>query len=210
MLGIFAVAGCENRQQNGQEQTTQQITQNMETVSQESTAMQQESVNAFEAETEVTSAEVMSTEVTKVETQEEVQATQSISKEPTQEVVQQGENDMVIDITINGTTLQAELIDNSSSRALIEHLSGGDVTLYMEDYSNFEKVGSLGFSLPRNDSYYTTHSGDIILYQGNQLTFYYDTNSWNFTKLGEFRNVSDAQLRSILGTGDVTATLSLR
>ena len=79
----------------------------------------------------------------------------------------------------------------------------------MSDYANFEKVGPLGFSLPRNDKSITTTPGDIILYQGNQITIYYDTNTWNFTKLGKIEDVTQKELKEILGNGDVTVTFSL-
>ena len=79
----------------------------------------------------------------------------------------------------------------------------------MSDYANFEKVGPLGFSLPRNDKSITTTPGDIILYQGNQITIYYDTNTWNFTKLGKIENLTQKELKEILGNGDVTVTFSL-
>ena len=51
--------------------------------------------------------------------------------------------------------------------------------------------------------------GDIILYQGNQITIYYDTNTWNFTKLGKIENITQKELKEILGDGDVTVTFSL-
>ena len=79
----------------------------------------------------------------------------------------------------------------------------------MHDYGSFEKVGSLPSSLPRNDTQITTEPGDIILYQGNQITFYYDTNSWNFTRLGKIDGITKAGLKKILGKGNVTAVLSL-
>ena len=79
----------------------------------------------------------------------------------------------------------------------------------MHDYSNFEKVGSLPEELPRNDEQITTESGDLILYQGNQFVIYYDTNSWNFTRLGKIKDVTQEELKTILGTGNVTAVLSL-
>ena len=78
------------------------------------------------------------------------------------------------------------------------------------DYGNFEKVGDLGFSLPRNDTQITTTPGDLILYQGNQFTIYYDENSWNFTKLGHVDNMTQEELKKLLGDGDVTITLSLK
>ena len=119
-----------------------------------------------------------------------------------------GEN-MNINITVNDKVLRATLVDNSSSRALIEKLKDGDITIDMEDYGDFEKVGPLGFSLPRNDKYITTSPGDIILYQGSMITIYYDKNSWNFTKLGKIDNISSQELKDILGDGDVTITISL-
>ena len=79
----------------------------------------------------------------------------------------------------------------------------------MSDYGNFEKVGPLGQSLPTNNQQITTEAGDIILYQGNQITIYYDRNSWNFTRLGKINGVTSRQLRDILGSGDVSVTFSL-
>ena len=79
----------------------------------------------------------------------------------------------------------------------------------VEYYGNFEKVGPLGQSLPTNNQQITTEAGDIILYQGNQITIYYDRNSWNFTRLGKINGVTSQQLRDILGSGDVSVTFSL-
>ena len=79
----------------------------------------------------------------------------------------------------------------------------------MSGYGNFEKVGPLGQSLPTNNQQITTEAGDIILYQGNQITIYYDRNSWNFTRLGKINDVTSQQLRDILGSGDVNVTFSL-
>ena len=104
-------------------------------------------------------------------------------------------------------TLTATLENNSSAVAFYELLKKGAVTISMSDYGNFEKVGSLGTTLPRNDKQITTSAGDIILYQGNQITIYYDKNSWNFTRLGKVEDVS--QLKKILGKGDVTAVFSI-
>lgn len=115
-----------------------------------------------------------------------------------------------IKLTIRGgETFTAMLVDNSSTRALKEQLAKGDITVEMEDYADMEKVGSLGISLPRNDRRTTTGPGDLILYQGHNLVIYYDTNSWNFTRLGKIDNVDGAQLKSALGEGGVTVTLSL-
>ena len=105
--------------------------------------------------------------------------------------------------------LAATLADNSSAMAFYELLEKGPVTIKMTDYGNFEKVGPLGTKLPRNDTQITTQAGDIILYQGNQITIYYDTNSWNFTRLGKVDGVTQAELKKILGKGDVTAVFEI-
>lgn len=116
-----------------------------------------------------------------------------------------------IDITNDSGnhTLTATLADNSSATAFYELLKKRAVTVDMHDYGSFEKVGSLGTSLPRNDTQITTSAGDIILYQGNQITIYYDTNSWNFTRLGKVDGVTQAELKKILGKGNVTAVFSV-
>ena len=124
-----------------------------------------------------------------------------------------GKTDMVIKIKINRNSVEyimtAVMEDNSSAAAFYELLQKGDVTVKMHDYGNFEKVGSLPKSLPRNDKQITTEPGDIILYQGNQITIYYDVNSWNFTKLGKIEGKSQEDLKRILGKGDVTAVFSV-
>ena len=117
--------------------------------------------------------------------------------------------DMKINIKVNGEILTVALNNNSSVEGLIKKLEEGTVTINMKDYGSFEKVGSLGFSLPRNDENITTEPGDVILYQGNQLTIYYDTNNWSFTRLGKVENKTQRELKRILGCGDVTVTLEL-
>jgi len=119
------------------------------------------------------------------------------------------ENINTMYIKFNGTSLTAELADNSSTKALIELLKKGNITINMSDYGNFEKVGNLGTSLPKNDEQITTSAGDLILYQGNNFVIYYDTNSWSFTRLGKIKNISADELKSLLGDGDVTVILSL-
>ena len=122
-------------------------------------------------------------------------------------------SDMKISIQITSDSgshkLTATLADNSSATAFFELLQKEAVTIKMRDYGNFEKVGSLGTSLPRNDTQITTSAGDIILYQGNQITIYYDKNSWSFTRLGKINDITQAQLKKILGKGDVTAVFDV-
>jgi len=116
---------------------------------------------------------------------------------------------MTIRIAVNGHNLTATLADNSSSRALVELLKDGEITVNAHDYGSFEKVGSLPRSLPRNDEDITTSAGDIILYQGSSICFYYSTNSWDFTRLGRIDGSEKLDLRDIYGSGDATFVLSL-
>ena len=118
-------------------------------------------------------------------------------------------NNMTMNIQIGDHVPTATLVQNSSTEALIELLSEGPVTIEMSDYASMEKVGPFPQSLPRNDEQISTDAGDLILYQGNSFVIYYDTNSWNFTRLGKIDNVTKQELKDILGSGSVTAVLSL-
>lgn len=109
-------------------------------------------------------------------------------------------------VTIGDHKLKINLTNNSSAAAL-KDLVKTPKTVHMRDFSNFEKVGSLGVKLPTNDEDISTGPGDVILYQGNNIVIYYDHNSWCFTRLGKI-DISQAELKAILGRGDVTATFS--
>jgi len=117
--------------------------------------------------------------------------------------------DSTMKITAGDTTFTATLADNSSAEALKELLAERPLTINMSDYAGMEKVGSIGTSLPRNDEQISTGAGDIILYQGNSLVIYYDTNSWNFTRIGKIEGVTGEELLDAFGSGDVTVTFSL-
>ena len=119
------------------------------------------------------------------------------------------QEELTMKITANGNSLTAVLADNSSARALLERLQSGEISVEMHDYGNFEKVGPLGFSLPTNDEPIITSPGDVILYQGNNITVYYDVNQWNFTRLGRIENVTREDLLDFFGEGNVTVTFSL-
>lgn len=120
------------------------------------------------------------------------------------------ENEMnKLKIEVGNNEFIATLVDNSSTMALKELLKDKPLTIKLSDYGDFEKVGPLGTNLPRNDENITTSAGDLILYQGNQFSIYYRTNTWSFTRLGKIENVTEQDLLKVLGEGDVTITLSL-
>lgn len=117
------------------------------------------------------------------------------------------QEESTLKITVGGYELLATFADNSSAEEFRDLLAQGPLTIEMEDYGGFEKVGPLGTSLTRNDSQITTEPGDVILYQGNQITIYYGTNSWSFTRLARINDPSGLQEK--LGNGTVSVTFSL-
>lgn len=114
-----------------------------------------------------------------------------------------------MNMEVNGTNLRVKLYDNSSARAVKELLKEGPVSIEMKDYAHMEKFGNLGRQLTTNDAYITTEAGDVILSEGNLLVLYYAPNTWNFTRLGKVQELSEEELRKVLGNGNITATLSL-
>jgi hypothetical protein len=123
--------------------------------------------------------------------------------------ITQSEDDNTMYLHIGEQLLTATFADNSSVEALKELLAAGDITINMSDYGGFEKVGSIGSNLPTNDVRITSESGDLILYLGNQLVIFYASNTWSYTRLGKINDVTQDELKDILGRGDVTVTLSL-
>ena len=114
-------------------------------------------------------------------------------------------------ITIGGVTKSATLVSNSSTEALVAQLQQGDITYEAHDYGNFEKVGALGYTFPENNEQINTVPGDLILYQGSNLCIYYDTNSWNFTRIGKLDNMTQADIKTWVNAGsdNVSVTLSV-
>ena len=135
-------------------------------------------------------------------------ATETSIQEQVKEEIKEENIDM-IKIKVNSNVLEVKLEDNEATKSLVERLKNGDISVNANEYGGFEKVGNLGFSLPRNDKNITTSAGDIVLYQGNQISLFYNSNSWSYTKLGRVQNVSGAELKNILGSGDVTLIFSI-
>lgn len=112
-------------------------------------------------------------------------------------------------LKINNNILSVDLESNSSAEALVELLKEGDITYEAHDYGDFEKVGELGHTLPENNKQITTVPGDVILYNGNNICIFYGSNSWSYTRLGKIRDVNLDDLKTILGSGNVSVTFTL-
>ena len=114
-----------------------------------------------------------------------------------------------INITIDGRTMSATLAVNDATKALVEKLSDGPVTITMSNYGGFEKVGELPWSLPASDTRITTKPGDIMLYTSNNIVIFYGENSWAYTPLGVLDTTDPEEISSFVGTDKKQVTLSL-
>ena len=119
------------------------------------------------------------------------------------------EENMVKKMTlqIGNSSFTATLENNPAVDAFVEMMNDSSIIIQMNDYSGFEKVGSLGTNLPADDKQTTTYAGDIVLYNGNQIVIFYGSNSWSYTRLGKIDDLSGWE--DALGSGDITVTFSL-
>ena len=161
-----------------------------------------------EASSAGTQTSAAQTEAPSVETEASAAQTETSSAEPAA-TEKAAEGETMIYAHIGEKTLAIKPENNSSAEAFIELLWRGDVTVDMHDYGSFEKVGPLGTSLPTNDERITTEPGDVILYQGNQITIYYAPNTWSFTRLGRVQGLSPEELKAALGGDGCTVVFSL-
>lgn len=114
---------------------------------------------------------------------------------------------MKMNVQAGRSTFTATLEDNPAVDALVQMMGDAPVVIQMSDYSGFEKVGSMGASLPASDRQTNAQSGDIVLYNGNQIVIFYGSNTWSYTRLGKIDDLSG--WKEALGDGNVTVTFSM-
>lgn len=112
-----------------------------------------------------------------------------------------------MNVQVGKSMFTATLEKNEAAEAFVDMMESGPVEIQMSDYSGFEKVGDLGESLPTSNRQITTQSGDIVLYQGNQIVVFYGSNSWSYTRLGKIDDLSGWE--EDLGSDDVMISFSL-
>ena len=139
--------------------------------------------------------------------EQELSAPSQETENTESESLEEENSKMKMNVNVNGQYFTATLENNSAVDALVQMMENGPVTLQLSDYAGFEKVGLLGQSLPASNSQTTTHAGDIVLYQGNQIVMFYGSNSWSYTRLGHIDDLTGWE--EALGSGDVTVTLSM-
>jgi len=105
---------------------------------------------------------------------------------------------MNVYLKMEGQELLLDTVDNSSVTELKNRLLQSPIVLKVEDYGNMEKVGELENKLPINDELISVSLGDVTLYQGKFLAFYYDKNTWNLTKIGKIQGITKTKLKDLL------------
>lgn len=160
---------------------------------------------ACSPEPEIPSGNGTETEISNDNNNQDEENTNNDNQNNTEESM----SNSTIKIEVNGTTLTATLKDNVSTRALVNLLKGGSLTINMNDYAGMEKVGPIGTTLPQCNERLTTQPGDLILYLGQYFVIYYAPNTYSLTPLGKIDKTSGDELIRILGNGDVTVTISL-
>ena len=159
------------------------------------------------SETQITtSAEETSEMTTEKTTATETSATSEMTIQ-TEETTTVTEAERSMTLKIGEREVQVTWEDNASVEDL-KKLAASDLTIKMSMYGGFEQVGSIGQAITRDDKQTTTKPGDIVLYSGDQIVMFYGSNSWSYTRLGKI-NLTEKELKDLLGNGDVTITLSL-
>lgn len=206
LLGIilvFSLTACGNKTEdtvlNQVQSEVVSTTQEAEEHPQDEPELTEESAPHSTAESDTP----ISTSEAENETQEEPERQpESAPQEPAQE---EPMNEPVtkLKIEVGGHSFTATLEQNAATAALLDMLP---LTISMSDYSGFEKVGSLGASLPTSNAQTTTQAGDVVLYNGNQIVIFYGSNSWSYTRLAHVDDLTG--WADALGSGDVTVTFS--
>ena len=118
--------------------------------------------------------------------------TETISSEPApQETLQV--------LSVNGNKLNVSWENNETVKELLSYTQTESIVVNATRYGGFEQVGSLPQGFSRSDVQLTTETGDIVLYSGDQLVLFFESNSWSYTKLGHIEGLSQDELSELLG-----------
>lgn len=107
-------------------------------------------------------------------------------------------------IEVGGQTFTATLLDNPTTRALLERLP---ITVSMGELNGNEKYYYIPESLPNDPQRPgNIHAGDLMLYGSDCLVLFYESFSsgYSYTRLGSVDN--SAGLAAALGSGSVEVT----
>ena len=113
-----------------------------------------------------------------------------------------------IELKIDNQIVDVYWANNDSVKALKELAKDG-LNINMHEYGGFEQTGLIGKTIPSNDTRIDVVPGDIVLYNSNQISIFYNNSSWSYTKLGHI-NLSKNELKNLLDTDAVAVTFTLK
>ena len=133
--------------------------------------------------------------------------TNDISKDTTSNI---GDDymDKILCLKIGNEELDINWLDNNSVSDL-KKLSKDTLIINMHEYGGFEQTGMIGKTISSNDSELNVIPGDIVLYNSNQISIFYNKSKWSYTKLGHI-NLDKEALENILNVDSITATFYLK
>ena len=117
---------------------------------------------------------------------------------------EESQKEINMKLYIDEIELEVSWEDNYSVKELKEILP---LTINMHEYGGFEQTGSIGQNIVRNDKQIDVVPGDIVLYNGNQISVFYSTSSWSYTRLGHIENKTKEELDTLLNKESVTFVL---
>ena len=135
----------------------------------------------------------------------------TISSEDTTSTIDSKEEEYMnktIELKIDNQIVDVYWANNDSVKALKELAKDG-LTINMSEYGGFEQTGLIGKTIPSNDTRIDVVPGDIVLYNSNQISIFYNNSSWSYTKLGHI-NLSKNELKNLLDTDAVVVTFTLK
>ena len=114
-------------------------------------------------------------------------------------------NELKIKMDINGVSFTATLIDNETSRELIDRIP---LTITMNELNGNEKYYYFDETLSNNPNHIgEIHVGDLMLYGNDCLVLFYDdfATNYRYTKIGSIDHPNN--LKDIVGSGNITVTI---
>ena len=118
------------------------------------------------------------------------------------------ESELNMKLSIDEQELDVTWLNNPSVNALKE-LAKNTLRINMHQYGGFEQTGNIGSAIVRNDSQINTEPGDIVLYNGNAISVFYEPSSWSYTRLGHI-NMNKNELNTLLNKDAVTFVLEVK
>lgn len=204
MVFIFMVWSTTTACGNDQDSKNPDRQMENETTLQEQADGESERLESEEESNVEGQTEIQTTEAVPENTEQETEKAAARFQQNDNEINEEENEEMRMKVQVEDSIFTADLENNAAVHALVEMMEKEPVVIRMSDYSGFEKVGSLGKSLPTDNSQTTTEAGDIVLYQGNQIVMFYGSNSWSYTRLGRIDDLTGWE--EALGSGDVTVT----